>query len=87
MFGICFELLASNATDATRTAFVRKWEAINATITEIARDHVANVQYDPELSHIDFQWEDLSPTDCFHPSVRGQNLLAEKTWQVFLSNP
>lgn len=85
MFGLCSELLGSNATDATRANFVRKWEAINTTISEVARDHQANVLHDPELAHVTFAWEDLSPTDCFHPSIRGQNLLAEKTWQAYFS--
>lgn len=85
MFGLCSELLGSRATDQSRAAFVRKWEAINSAITEVARDHAANVIHDPELAHMPFVWDDLSTMDCFHPSVKGQNLLAEKTWQLFMS--
>lgn len=86
LFGSCLELLGSNATDESRASFVRKWESINAAIAEIARGRQTNVVHDPELAHVEFTWEDLSPTDCFHPSVRGQNLLAEKTWQAFFEN-
>lgn len=87
LFGVCSELLGSKATEASRTAFVQKWEAINSVIAEVARDHTMNVIHDPELAHMPFAWSDLSPIDCFHPSVKGQNLLAEKTWQTFLENP
>jgi lysophospholipase L1-like esterase len=84
MLGICSELLGSTASDQSRAAFVLKWEAINTAISQIARDYQANVLHDPDLARLPFGWSDLSPMDCFHPSVQGQNLLAEKTWQVFL---
>jgi lysophospholipase L1-like esterase len=82
LIGICKPLLASSNTDSDRAAFVGRWEAINATLDKIALDYPANVLHDPSIAHTGFTWVDVSTIDCFHPSVSGQNLLADKTWLI-----
>ena len=82
LIGMCKPLLASSASDADRGAFVTRWQAINDVIDQVAKEFPANVLHDPGLAHTQFTWDDVSPMDCFHPSVAGQNLLAEKSWEM-----
>lgn len=80
LIGMCSPLLSSDASAADRAAFVTRWEAANAAITSVANEFSENVRHDPRVSDTKFSWEHVSTIDCFHPSVAGQNLLAEVTW-------
>ncbi len=87
LFGVCSPLLGADATTADRQAFVERWQAANDAISDVAAEMPANVLHNPDLAHVQFSWEDISTLDCFHPSVIGQNLLAEKTWQLLVARP
>jgi lysophospholipase L1-like esterase len=86
LFGICAPLLAEDRTMEERLEFRSRWEIANATLANIADQLNARfpgqVQFDETLGQTEFEAEHLSRLDCFHPSVAGQNLIAEKTWQA-----
>jgi lysophospholipase L1-like esterase len=84
LFGICSSLLGSSRTELQRQAFVGRWEAANDVLAHLADEFADNVKFNGELAHTRFEWEQVSTTDCFHPSVAGQNMLAEKTWDTSL---
>jgi lysophospholipase L1-like esterase len=86
LFNICQPLLGRDRTDAERAAFRTRWELANAAITRVAEAHSDHVLHDPELAHTAFTWEHISPLDCFHPNVLGQNLLSERAWMLYLTS-
>lgn len=79
---LCRPMLSSKVTEEGRQGFVRRWEAANQTLGRIARDYQANVLFNAEAVHTKFEWHHVSPMDCFHPSIDGQNLLADTSWQL-----
>jgi lysophospholipase L1-like esterase len=81
LFGICNVLLGSDRTEADRQAFVGRWRDGNAALQAVAALFPENVYHDPSMATTQFLWEHVSTIDCFHPSIAGQNLLSEKTWQ------
>lgn len=86
LFGICAPLLGENRTMEERLEFRARWEIANAALATIAEQlnarYPGQVQFDETLGSTEFEAEHLSRLDCFHPSVAGQNLIAEKTWQA-----
>lgn len=79
--GLCSALLGRNVTDLQRQAFVGRWRDANDAIAAVASRFAENVFYDPAMGDTQFEWQHVSGVDCFHPSVAGQNLLSEKTWE------
>lgn len=79
---VCSVLLGSGATARDRAAFVDRWRDANAAIAAVALEFPQHVLHDPELAHTQFEWHHVSPLDCFHPSIAGQNMLSELSWQV-----
>jgi len=77
---ICSPLLHSSRTEDERLAFSERTFKANNRLNEIANEYPNNVRYDPTLEDYEFEWEDVSPKDCFHPSIKGQNLISELTW-------
>jgi len=80
-FSICPPLLGSERTKAERQAFVQRLEDANRalrTVSSAFRDHVLYLE---ELEKYPFQAEHVSDIDCFHPSIDGQQLLADITWR------
>jgi len=82
LVGICRLLLSSSSDEASRQGFVGRWLDINAAIAQVAAEYPENVLYNPEIANTDFEWGQISPKDCFHPSINGLNLIAEKTWML-----
>lgn len=80
IIGLCGRLLGSQRTQAERLAFLDRLQEGNDALSRIASDYPQHVLFDEHALETPFTWEHISPLDCFHPSVLGQNLIAEKTW-------
>lgn len=78
--GFCSPLLDSSRTEADRQSFIGRWQEANDALARVAADFPEHVLFDENAIDTPFTWEHVSPIDCFHPSIAGQNLLAEKTW-------
>jgi len=74
-FNACPEILGKNANPE---AIQNKIDVINDELTEVAGKY-SQVSYKRELGDFEFAVEDISKTDCFHPSVSGQEKLSEMT--------
>ena len=79
-FSICQTLLGRHVTDQQRLAFYYRWERANQTIQEVVESYARNVKFQEALATFKFEWHHISPKDCFHPSVAGQNLLSDIAW-------
>jgi lysophospholipase L1-like esterase len=81
-FGICPPVL-SDAVNATQREAVReRVDAFNAVLAE--ESAAAGWLYDGGAVHdARIQDEDVGPVDDFHPSIAGQQAIADVTWQVF----
>lgn len=77
----CRALLASNRSDLDRQHFVEKWVSANDALAAAADQFPDNVKFIVEVQNLQFELDDISRIDCFHPSVKGQNLLSEETWK------
>jgi lysophospholipase L1-like esterase len=78
--GLCKPLLAKSRTQEERLAFKDRWAGANDALARVAANFPQQVLFNENAIDVPFTWEDVSTIDCFHPSVKGQNLLAEKTW-------
>jgi lysophospholipase L1-like esterase len=58
-----------------------RWERANQALAAIAAAFPANVRFVAKTSLLKFSPEHLSPLDSYHPSVAGQKLLADVTWE------
>jgi len=81
LFGMCKPLLGESRSAADREAFRARWRAANNTLANIAAMFPDRVLFDDSLGATPFEWEHVSRLDCFHPSIAGQNLISELTWQ------
>lgn len=79
-FSICQPLLGREVTAEKRKAFHARWEHANETIRDVAAAYPNHVRFHPALATVRFQWSHVSPKDCFHPSIAGQNLLSDISW-------
>jgi lysophospholipase L1-like esterase len=78
----CPVLLDSARTPTERQEFVERWRSMNGILAHLAAAFPDNVLFDPTVAESVFTMDDLSELDCFHPSIAGQNLIAEKTWSI-----
>ena len=80
LFNICSPLLSSKRTLEERYAFTRRWEDLNNTLKEISSKFRDQVLFAEDVVDTTFAIDHISAIDCFHPSLAGQNLLANITW-------
>lgn len=80
IMNICKNLLLNNDADE-RAAFGERVVDLNHTLADIAADYPQSVHYAEEVATFEFNKEDISGYDCFHPSQKGQSQIAEKAWQ------
>jgi lysophospholipase L1-like esterase len=85
VLGICSPMLSSNVTTQERAAFVDRWRLINASIASVAEVFPQNVIFNSAVASARISREHISSIDCFHPSIQGQNLLADKAWPFMIS--
>lgn len=66
--------------DVSDTAwFIENWGKMNKKLEQIAMK-TDGVKYSPALANREITAEGISTVDCFHPSVAGQEAIAEMTW-------
>jgi lysophospholipase L1-like esterase len=82
-FKICSPLLNSRRTEEERNAFLSRWNDINNAIKNVASRLSENVVIAEDVLNTRFEISHISEIDCFHPSIVGQNLLANVTWTPF----
>lgn len=76
----CSPVFGRTASDSSRTALRARLRATNFKIGEIAKRYAKNVKFAASVGNATLTRADLSPFDCFHPSVKGQNSLSSFTW-------
>ena len=81
LIGFCKELLNKNLTGVQRLAFRDRWEHANSNMESVAAMYPQNVKFSGAVANYAFKVEDLSTHDCFHPSLKGQGILADVTWR------
>jgi lysophospholipase L1-like esterase len=79
-FGICKPLLSSKNTDEQRYLFRTKLKRVNDFFYKISTLYPDNIRYNEILGTYEFDLEHISKKDCFHPSISGQNLISNLTW-------
>ena len=55
---------------------------MNAALEHIANTTPGNVRFAGNVAFVQFSEEHLSPIDRYHPSIAGQALLADASWQM-----
>jgi lysophospholipase L1-like esterase len=81
---MCSRLLSPSSTDEVRQWIFDGWKSMNLILEEIANRYPENSVYVANPTSEEFSREDISSYDCFHPSARGQNRLAEVTFRAYL---
>jgi lysophospholipase L1-like esterase len=84
---VCAGVFHSSRTPADRQDFMARVTRMNAGLQTLADDHPDTIKFASSLVDLPISWTHLSPHDCFHPSLAGQNLIAEKTWESGWYNP
>ena len=82
-FGIFLALsrtLSSDTPRDERLAFKYRLDDLNNSLSKISANYPLHVRFDNSLAKYKFTKEDVSSQDCFHPSLRGQNLISQLTW-------
>jgi lysophospholipase L1-like esterase len=79
-FGICQSMLSTGNTQADRLTVLARIKAFNATLESVCRTY-ADCRFDNDIIFdYKFKASQVSSFDYFHPSIAGQNELAEMTW-------
>lgn len=66
---------------ALQGGYKERWERANEALAAVAAALPANVRLVTKTPRVRFAPEHLSPVDFYHPSVAGQRLLADVTWE------
>lgn len=66
--------------DRLRSVYRERWERANRALEAIAQVYSSNVRFAGKVGHASFEGRHLSRHDRYHPSVEGQHLLAQITW-------
>ena len=82
LFNICSNLLDSDRTEQERLAFQDRITTANDRLEDIANKHLQHIRFNRSLADHTFEWEHVSPRDCFHPSLSGQNIISQLTWEA-----
>jgi lysophospholipase L1-like esterase len=77
---VCKPLLASDRTDDDREKFYGRLSHLNKTIEEVAAKYPQNVRFAKSIADTAFDESSISSLDCFHPSVKGHNLISEMSF-------
>lgn len=79
---ICQSLLGFTNTEADRQAVVQRIREYNLALRETCQQY-ARCRYDNDaVFNYRLQADDISTTDYFHPSLKGQNALARVLWSA-----
>jgi lysophospholipase L1-like esterase len=80
-FGVCKPILSSSLTPGKREEFKQRWEDVNRTLGRISTDYPDNIKFNDEIANTKFDKSHISTIDCFHPSVKGQQLISKLAWE------
>lgn len=80
IFNVCQKLLSPSNTELDRQQFYTGLEQMNLTIYDVAQSRQQNVKFATGVDQARLTFDQISKIDCFHPSVAGQNYLAQLTW-------
>jgi lysophospholipase L1-like esterase len=81
-FGVCKSILSSSLTPGKREEFKQRWEDVNRTLGRISTDYPDNIKFDNGIANTKFDKSHISTIDCFHPSVKGQQLISKMAWET-----
>ena len=77
---MCTNLLGRRVTPEQRSAFVSRLADANDTLASLAAEFSNNVRFIASAETVDFERQHVSRLDCFHPSLAGQKLISDTTW-------
>lgn len=80
-FKICPALLGADRTESDRLGFTARWQDANRILEQVSSEFPDHVRFASSVAEPVFGIEHVSAIDCFHPNTRGQDFLAEITWQ------
>ena len=80
-FRICSSILSSSLSFEDRQQFKQRWEDMNKILERISLDYPNHIKFSLEIARTKFDTSHVSSVDCFHPSVKGQELIAKKSWE------
>lgn len=80
IFNICPKYLSPNNTDVDRQLFLTSLDQANLAIYNVAQSRPQNIKFATGVDQARLTADHISKIDCFHPSVAGQNYLAQLTW-------
>ena len=83
----CATMLDPDNEEADRQFTRGRIIAFNTILSNLVAEYEAadqqhHWQYTDASFNLQFEADDISPFDCFHPSAEGQKRLAEETWAV-----
>jgi lysophospholipase L1-like esterase len=82
-FGICQAALSESRTDEERDQVRARVEEFNETIAEVCAEFAGCLDDGGAIFGDRYEAEHVSDADFFHPSVEGQERLAEIVWEAF----
>jgi lysophospholipase L1-like esterase len=77
VIGVCRPLLATDLSDDARERFYARHRHLNQVIESVAMRYPRHVRFARALADAVFDETSISPLDCFHPSLAGQNLISD----------
>jgi lysophospholipase L1-like esterase len=85
LFGICQSMLSTSNTEADRQAVLAQERADNDALARVCARFPRCVWDWETTFNFQFSAADVSSVDYFHPSITGQNRLAEVAWNFLIS--
>ncbi len=79
LFPMC-DVLFFSQEESDRVAFGERLRDLNDTLHGLADEYSDNVYFAERVGTAKYVVEDISGIDCFHPSMTGQQKIAEDSW-------
>jgi lysophospholipase L1-like esterase len=78
----CPRLLGRGVTAQDLDGFASRLADANAALAAVAAAFPGRVRFAADVARTAFTFDDVSKIDCFHPSMAGQDYLADVTWRA-----
>lgn len=82
LLNMCRSLLHARATGQERQVVLERLEHANDILAAASARYPDHASIDMTLASYEFERRHISSVDCFHPSIAGQNLIAELSWST-----
>jgi lysophospholipase L1-like esterase len=79
---ICSGMFHSSRTEEQRQELLTIIRKTNEGLQALAQEFPEHVKFNLALFEVPIEAAHISTSDCFHPSIAGQNMIAEKTWET-----